>query len=141
MCGPSKRVTAANFIYYFYILGEFIVVAMAYLIKNDYRLLYAVYTAIMTLIVFYFWIVPESPRWLMTKKKYSDAFKVFKRIAVSNKKSFEFLNELEVLNKREHNDMNNQENLIDSSDQPAEKSVIFNIICFYLIEKLFFSFL
>ena len=114
---------------------------MAYLIKNDYRLLYAVYTAIMTLIVFYFWIVPESPRWLMTKKKHSDAFKIFKRIAVSNKKSFEFLNELDVMKKREHNDVNNQENLIENSDQPAEKSVIFNIICLYLIEKLFFPFL
>jgi hypothetical protein len=111
-----------------------IVVAMAYLFKNDYRVLYAVYTAIMTLIMLHFWIVPESPRWLMTKKKYSDAFKVFKRIAVSNERSFEFLNELDVMKKRNQDDVNNQENLIENSDQPAEKIVTYFSLYLYLIK-------
>ncbi len=100
--------------------------ALAYLFKNDYRVLYGVYTALMTLIVFYFWIVPESPRWLMTKKKHSDAFKVFKRIAVSNKRSFEFLNELDIMKKRNENETSKQDNLIENTDQPTEKLVIFN---------------
>lgn len=54
ICGPSKRVMAANSIYYLYIAGEFIVVLFAYFIK-DYKILYASYTALMTSFIFYFW--------------------------------------------------------------------------------------
>lgn len=97
ICGPTKRVMAANFVYYAYIFGEFFVVFFAYLIK-DYPLLYMAYTSLMCLVVLYFWVVPESPRWLITKNKISKAYKILKRIAISNKKPIESLNELESLN-------------------------------------------
>ena len=54
ICGPSKRVMAANFIYYFYIIGELVVVFMAYFI-NNYRTLYASYTAVMVSFLITFW--------------------------------------------------------------------------------------
>lgn len=46
--------------------------------------------------------VPESPRWLMTKNRHSEAYDVFKKIAVSNKKRFENMTELESLRKRQN---------------------------------------
>jgi hypothetical protein len=42
-------------------------------------------------------VVPESPRWLLTKGKYAEAYKIFHRIAKSNKKPTECLRELELL--------------------------------------------
>ena len=94
MCGASKRVTANNFIYYIYILGELVVVVFAYFIR-DYKYLYACYTCLMTAFIFYFWYVPESPRWLMAKHKNNEAYRIFKRIAQSNRR--EDLNELESI--------------------------------------------
>lgn len=96
ICGPSKRVTAANFAYYLYIIGEFLVVLLAYLIR-DYRVLHATFSAIMVSFLFYFWIVPESPRWLMTKERNNEAYRIFRRIAISNNKNCDELNELNAL--------------------------------------------
>jgi hypothetical protein len=62
----------------------------------------------------------------MTKGKYNQAYKVFKRIAVSNKRSFESLNELDIMKKRNENEINTdnyQENLVETSDQHQEKTV------------------
>jgi MFS transporter, OCT family, solute carrier family 22 (organic cation transporter), member 4/5 len=107
MCGASKRVTANNFIYYIYILGEVVVVLFAYLIR-DYRQLYAAFTLLMTLFLFYFWYVPESPRWSMAKNLNNEAYKVFKRIAKSNKKSEDSLVLLESIKEHKINSVNNR---------------------------------
>jgi MFS family permease len=102
ICGPSKRVMASNIIYYFYVLGEFLVVFFAYFV-TDFRVYYGILTGIITLIAFYFWFLPESPRWLLANNRSSQAYLVFKRIAKSNKKDFENLNELECLKKESTN--------------------------------------
>ena len=34
-------------------------------------------------------ILPESPRWLISKQRYSDAESLFRRIAEKNKKPFD----------------------------------------------------
>lgn len=52
--GPSKRVTAANAIYYLFILGEFVVLFLAYFIRN-YKIFYTTCTAIMTSFILFFW--------------------------------------------------------------------------------------
>jgi hypothetical protein len=54
ICGVTKRVTAANCIYYLYIAGEVLVVIFAYFIR-DYRHLVIAYSAVITSFVFYFW--------------------------------------------------------------------------------------
>lgn len=41
--------------------------------------------------------MPESPRWLMIKKRNQEAYRIFKRIADSNKRPFDGLAELENL--------------------------------------------
>jgi OCT family organic cation transporter-like MFS transporter 4/5 len=102
ICGPSKRVMASNIIYYFYVLAEFFLVSFAYFV-TDFRVYYGILTGIITLIAFYFWFLPESPRWLLANNRSSQAYLVFKRIAKSNKKDFENLNELECLKKESTN--------------------------------------
>lgn len=84
---------ASTGIYYVYIISEFVVVLLAFLIR-DYRYLYLTYIAMLVSFLFIVWPVPESPRWLLTKGRHEEAFKIFSRIARSNKKPMETLVEL-----------------------------------------------
>ena len=63
-------------------------------------------------------LVPESPRWLLTKNKRREAHVIFQRIALSNKRSFENLVELENItmeeSQRGNEDANN--NTLKASD-------------------------
>lgn len=49
-------------------------------------------------------IIPESPRWLSTKNRKAEAFKVFGKIAKYNKKKLEFQEELEKFQTTSDND-------------------------------------
>lgn len=52
--GPAYRVTAANSVYYFYILGELITVLLAYFFR-DFGTFYIPIAAICFVPIFYFW--------------------------------------------------------------------------------------
>lgn len=54
LVGPKYRLTAANTIYYFYIVGEFITVLLAYFIR-DFRMLHIALAVILSTFSFYFW--------------------------------------------------------------------------------------
>jgi flagellar biosynthesis/type III secretory pathway M-ring protein FliF/YscJ len=41
-----------------------------------------------SLIVLFFWMVPESVRYLVSQKRYEEADKIFKKIAQSNNKVY-----------------------------------------------------
>lgn len=113
---------ASNSSNYFFILGQFVAVFFAYFIR-DFRLLYCAYTSVVVLMLTYFWqvaflaqtrhnsilahhyfdfsflrLVPESPRWLMVNGKKDKAFKIFARVAKSNKRCLDELQELKMLN-------------------------------------------
>ncbi|RNA15634.1 Organic cation transporter [Brachionus plicatilis] len=94
--GPSKRVIAANAIYYLYIVGEFVLLFFVYFI-TDYKIMLTSLSVLMTTIAMYYWIVPESPRWLLATKKKKEAYKVFNTIAKWNKKRPEDLTSMEEL--------------------------------------------
>ncbi len=87
LVGPSYRSTANNFMFYFFILGEFIVLFFSYFIP-DYRECSIYIAVLVSLLVAYFWWIPESVRYLIGRKQYDKADAVFKRIAKSNNKVF-----------------------------------------------------
>jgi OCT family organic cation transporter-like MFS transporter 4/5 len=83
--GPSYRVFANIAMNYFYILGELTVLLVAYL-ERDYKI-FSIYMTIMPcILILFFWMVPESVRYLVSQKRYEEADEIFKRIARSNKK-------------------------------------------------------
>lgn len=85
LVGPNYRVMANNFMYYFYILGELIVLVVFYFVR-DYRY-FSVYIAMFSSILLtYYWWIPESVRYLVAHKQYAKADAVFRRIAKSNGK-------------------------------------------------------
>ena len=88
LVGPRYRLLASNAFYYAYIVGELVVLAFA-LAFDRYELIQASLAVFMSTFVLYFWLVPESPRFLVTRARYREAARVFQRIAVSNNKSFD----------------------------------------------------
>jgi OCT family organic cation transporter-like MFS transporter 4/5 len=85
LVGPSYRLLANNFMNYFYILGEFVVLLVSYF-NRDHRVFSIYMTVLVASLLTYFWWIPESVRFLIGRKKYDRADAVFRRIAKSNKK-------------------------------------------------------
>lgn len=85
---PSKRVLAAAFVCSAYPLGEVIVGVFQWL-TLDWRTLLRIVRIPFFLVVIFYWTMPESVRWLMSKGKREEAVKVLKRIAETNGKRFE----------------------------------------------------
>ena len=66
-------------------------------------------------------MVPESPRWLMSKGRTNEAYKVFKKIAKANKKQLSSLIELENLKQPKKIDHEGSPDQIESTAQSETK--------------------
>ena len=85
LVGPSYRVLANNFMFYFFVLGQFVVLFFSYFVP-DYRKCSLFMAVLVSLMTTYFWWIPESVRYLIGSKQYARADAVFRKIAKSNKK-------------------------------------------------------
>ncbi|GFS09521.1 organic cation transporter protein [Elysia marginata] len=83
--GPKKRVYAGYIITMFFAVGVILLVIAAYFIRNWQHLQFAI-TSISIIFVAYYWLVPESPRWLFNKGRYSEAEVILRKAAEVNKK-------------------------------------------------------
>uniref|UniRef100_A0A914C5C9 Major facilitator superfamily (MFS) profile domain-containing protein n=1 Tax=Acrobeloides nanus TaxID=290746 RepID=A0A914C5C9_9BILA len=86
LVGPSKRKLASIVTGAFFALGQAILGVAAYFIR-DYRILHLVIALPTFLFLSYWWLVPESARWLVFQRKYSKADVVLRRAAKVNKAS------------------------------------------------------
>lgn len=84
---PSKRVMGTSFINVFYTVGMALLGVFAYLTKNWRILLWTLYTP-SALILAYYWILPESTRWLATKGQINKAKKNIIKAGEVNKTKF-----------------------------------------------------
>ncbi|XP_048236592.1 organic cation transporter protein-like [Haliotis rufescens] len=82
--GPSKRTFAGVVIEYFWAAGLFLLTGMAYLIRQ-WRHLRLALGIPPILFVTYWWLIPESPRWLISRGRTAEANAIIKKIAKSNK--------------------------------------------------------
>ncbi|GFN93595.1 organic cation transporter protein [Plakobranchus ocellatus] len=80
---PSKRKVPGLFIMLFFTVGEFLLTASFYGLK-DWLWVSLVITAPTAFFFTYYWLVPESPRWLMLHKKYDQVAAVLQSMAVKN---------------------------------------------------------
>ncbi|XP_012939016.2 organic cation transporter-like protein [Aplysia californica] len=84
--GESKRSFAGMLLMYGWVIGMLFVSAVAYFAR-DWRVLQLILSSPTLLLISYYWILPESPRWLLDKQRYTEASKVLKKIAEVNKAS------------------------------------------------------
>nr|XP_034829229.1 solute carrier family 22 member 7-like [Maniola hyperantus] len=84
LVGPKYRVITGVSATAMFALGEAILGSIAWLI-TPWRYVIIVTTTPCFLLVSYYWLVTESVRWLLSKKKYTEAKKVLHTIAKVNK--------------------------------------------------------
>ncbi|XP_041369553.1 organic cation transporter protein-like [Gigantopelta aegis] len=83
LVGPSKRTFVGLVIEVFWCIGLIILSGLAYFIR-DWRHLQLSVTAPAVLFFLYWWLLPESPRWLLSRGRLDEAEVIIKRIAKSN---------------------------------------------------------
>ncbi|XP_067676535.1 organic cation transporter protein-like [Haliotis asinina] len=83
LVGPSKRRLAGIIVEFFWSSANFFVVT-AYVIR-DWQRLQLVLSAPTVLFLTYYWLIPESPRWLISKKRYVMADAIMRHAAKVNK--------------------------------------------------------
>ncbi|XP_015708389.1 solute carrier family 22 member 13-like [Coturnix japonica] len=84
--GVSYRSTAVLITHCFLAAGQLILAGLSYGIRN-WRLLQIAGSAPMFALFFYFWVLPESPRWMVTRGKIEEAKKYLKKAAAINKRT------------------------------------------------------
>ncbi|XP_071841267.1 organic cation transporter protein-like isoform X1 [Apostichopus japonicus] len=87
LVAPSKRVIVSNTTFIFFAIGYYLIAGIAYLIPN-WRIVQLVislpYIPVLILALIF---VPESPRWLISNKRFESAENIFRKIAKVNRKT------------------------------------------------------
>lgn len=84
MVGPSMRLFAGVVAMMFFSLGYMLTAAFAYFI-TDWRWLQIALTLPGVLFLCYYWFIPESARWLLSKKRKAEAVDIIEKAAKENK--------------------------------------------------------
>ncbi|XP_070184251.1 organic cation transporter protein-like [Littorina saxatilis] len=82
--GPSKRVFVGIFMELSWCLGMLLLLIFTYFIRN-WRYLEIALSVPSIFLLAYWWLIPESPRWLASKGREKEALQVLEKIAASNK--------------------------------------------------------
>lgn len=83
MVGPTRRLFAGVVSMMFFSFGYMLVGAFAYFIK-DWRYLQIALTLPGVLFMVYYWFIPESARWLLSKKRKDEAVLIIEKAAKEN---------------------------------------------------------
>ncbi|XP_048736781.1 organic cation transporter protein-like [Ostrea edulis] len=83
--GPKKRLHAGTCILLVYCLGEFILLLLGYFLR-DWKWLQLVLAVPMAVPLLYWWpkVLPESPRWLISRRRYKEALEILRYAAKTN---------------------------------------------------------
>ncbi|KAK7112579.1 organic cation transporter protein-like [Littorina saxatilis] len=84
--GPKWRTTAGSMATLFWLTGPFLVAGLSYFVRH-WQYIQLIGTVPLVLCIGHWWLLPESPRWLLLKKGTKPAMKVIRRAARANKLS------------------------------------------------------
>ncbi|XP_052244562.1 organic cation transporter protein-like [Dreissena polymorpha] len=83
LVGPSYRVAAGMLINFFWSVGLYVLCLTAFLVRSYFPLQLAL-ACPTVILVLHIWLVPESPRWLMSKGRYQEANQILQKCAKVN---------------------------------------------------------
>lgn len=95
----KHRILGASFISIMFAVGEVILGIIAYFIR-DWRLLFQILYIPTILFISYYWLIPDSVRWLMVKGRNQEAIKILQTIGKINKKKLSKISIEEILNQK-----------------------------------------
>nr|XP_022328779.1 organic cation transporter protein-like [Crassostrea virginica] len=83
--GPKYRILSGTCIAVVYCMGEFLLLLLGYFIR-DWKWLQLTLAVPMVIPFIYWWpkVLPESPRWLISRQKYGEALKILRYAAKIN---------------------------------------------------------
>ncbi|XP_045131799.1 organic cation transporter protein-like isoform X2 [Portunus trituberculatus] len=103
LVGPTMRLPCGIVIEYFYALGEVFLSLISWWAK-DWRMIQLIISGPVSFFVLYWWLIPESPRWLQAKGKHQKVSALLKKIAEKNHKDIDpILQRLENASTEEEN--------------------------------------
>ncbi|CAF2083479.1 unnamed protein product [Rotaria magnacalcarata] len=86
--GPEQRLFTGIVVQYFFAIGQLLLLAFAFVIRT-WRLLHMALAILSVPFLFFYFILPESPRWLISKGYYDEAEKILRQIAKTNNNNFD----------------------------------------------------
>jgi MFS transporter, OCT family, solute carrier family 22 (organic cation transporter), member 4/5 len=119
MVGKKKREMSGVVLNYFYSVGEALVGIVAWLDDDWVSIQYWV-SAPPILFIAYYWIVPESVRWLLAKNENAEALKIMKRAARDNGVELS-AGLLAKFEEEQLQEIPNNKNIIESKDDDSNK--------------------
>ncbi|EDO42217.1 predicted protein, partial [Nematostella vectensis] len=82
--GPQKRAMAGTFTWYFWTGALMLIALLAYFIR-DWRILSITTSAPGILLFLFWWLIPESVRWLLTHERSKEAEMILRKVGKFNK--------------------------------------------------------
>ncbi|XP_046641550.1 organic cation transporter 1-like [Daphnia pulicaria] len=128
LVGPEFRTFAGNGISMFFGLSLALLAGLAHFLRHWFHL--ALATSVPFLPLFgYYWVVPESPRWLLSRDRIDEAEAIVQRIARINKRSIpaNYLRSLQQENTNVKLSMEEQQEVTQSthpSQQPSKGTML-----------------
>ncbi|XP_046374256.2 organic cation transporter protein-like [Haliotis rufescens] len=83
LTGPSRRVFVGIIVEFYWCIGLFALGLIAYFVRN-WQTLQLIIASPTALYFLYYWILPESPRWLISRGRIPEAQAIIKKVASVN---------------------------------------------------------
>ena len=139
LVGPSKRVLCGVVIEYFFVMGELYLALTAWYFRR-WRSIQLANVLPGVLFLSYTFFLPESVRWLITKKKYPEAIKTLETVARRNSVELPSDRELVTFKKQSETGSETQESMVDLLRRPVltcRLLVVF--LCWFVITMIYYG--
>ncbi|XP_068094731.1 solute carrier family 22 member 13-like [Hyperolius riggenbachi] len=129
--GSSQRSYATIIGHVCFAVGLIVLSGVAYAIR-DWRMLQVACAAPTGLLLCYIWLLPESPRWLLTKGKHKQAQKLLQKAAKINKREISE----EILQQLQEEKQEKSGNITDLFKTPNLRKITLIMCCVWFVNSL-----
>ncbi|XP_069101118.1 organic cation transporter protein-like [Argopecten irradians] len=84
LVGPNKRIWAGIVIHIFFAIGLCYLAGVGFLLRH-WKWIQLAVAIPCSIYMFYWWFIPESPRWLISQGRYDEAEEIMQKVAKVNK--------------------------------------------------------
>ncbi|CAF3704534.1 unnamed protein product [Rotaria sp. Silwood1] len=137
--GPKKRLLTGIVIEYFFAFGQMILLIFAYFIRSWRILTFSIALFTVPYMLFYF-ILPESPRWLISKGRFDEGEKILRNIAKINNCTFnnDAYKKLKDEQIKKMSEKNNQQGFRSLFQSKIMTVISINLFFQWLVQNLIF---
>ncbi|XP_037794722.1 organic cation transporter protein-like isoform X2 [Penaeus monodon] len=128
--GPEARTIMGMMYQAFFSVGFMLLPAIAYFVR-EWRQLELCISVPTVVLLLYYWLLPESPRWLMQQGRHEEALKILEKAAKVNGGKLPEKEELELLMSKMTVSLEPEEKIAQAEDTENKTSVFEKIVNFF----------